>query len=248
MKYNKDEIYVVNQPKHSIVSLVVYDDNIIDEIHSNIIKLNKISDVIFIFPNNKEYKKIDKNKLTSLYCGCAWIDSYDSLNFTIFKILDYCIQIFKVHNTFLLINMRNLKNISNKLFNNIESVNASSMKNPIFKVRNLTADEYRDIYTRKVIENNSIFNKIRKFFGIEDELEEETDDDMFCSYTSDSKVLVYFRATINKLIEFNSKNIYSELFNSLDCRYLFASMTKYLNIEITDSNIEDLNIGKLYES
>lgn len=243
MKYNKDEMYVVNQPKHSIVSLVIFDD-ITDEIHNNLIKLNDMSDVIFIFPSNK-HKRIDKNKLTSLYRGCAWIDSYDSLSFTLFKTLDYCVQIFQAHNTFLLMNMDNLVDIDNKFFDNIKSVNASNMKNPIFKVRNLTADEYRGIYTRKVIENNSVFNRIRKYFGINDEFEEETVDDMFCSYTSESKVLVYFRPIIIKLIEFNNSTVYSELFSSLDCRYLFASMTKYLNIEITDINVENLNIGKL---
>ena len=54
----KDEMYVVNQPRKSIVSLVLFDENITDEIHENIIKLNEISDVIFIF--SREYKRIDK--------------------------------------------------------------------------------------------------------------------------------------------------------------------------------------------
>lgn len=241
---NKDEMYVVNQPKHSIVSLVLFDENITDEIHSNIIKLNEISDIIFIFSG--DYRKINKNKLTSLYNSCAWIESYDNLGFTLFKTLEYCINIFQIHNTFLLMNMCDLNNINSKFFDNINSVNASSITKPIFKTKQLSAEDYKRIYIKKEINNNSLFNKIRKLFKLQGELEEDNDDNMFCSYTSDSKALVYFRPIIIKLIEFNNNNVYSELFNNkIDCRYLLASMTKYLNIETIDCNIEDLNIGKL---
>ena len=244
MKKNKDEMYVINQPRHSIVSLILFDDNITDEIHNNITKLNNISDVIFIFSG--DYKKIDKNKLTSLYNSCAWIESYDNLGFTLFKTLEYCINIFQTHNSFLLINLKDLNNISEKFFDNIESVNASSITKPIFRLKQLSAEDYKRIYMKKEINNDSFLNKIRKLFKLQDELEEDNNDNMFCSYTSDSKALVYFRPTIIKLIEFNNNNIYSELFdNKTDCRYLFASMTKYLNIEIIDCNIEDLKIGKL---
>lgn len=243
-KFNKDEIYVINQPKHSIVSLVLFDEYINEERHSNITKLNEISDVIFIFSG--DYKKINKNKLTSLYNSCGWIESYDNLGFTLFKTLDYCINIFQCHSTFLLMNMFDLININEKFFDNIESVNGSSIVKPIFKLKQLSAEDYKRIYIRKEINNDSFLNKIRKLFKLQDELEEENDDNMFCSYTSDSKALVFIRPTIIKLIEFNNNNIYSELFNNkTDCRYLFASMTKYLNIEIIDCNIEDLKIGKL---
>lgn len=243
-KFNKDEMYVINQPKHSIVSLVLFDENITDEIHKNITRLNNISDVIFIFSG--DYKKINKNKLTSLYNSCAWIESYDNLGFTLFKTLEYCINIFQLHNTYLILNLKDLNNISEKFFDNIESVNASSITKPIFKLKQLSAEDYKRIYMKKEINNDSFLNKIRKLFKLQDELEEDNDDNMFCSYTSYSKALVYFRPTIIKLIEFNNNNIYSELFNNkTDCRYLFASMTKYLNIEIIDCNIEDLKIGKL---
>lgn len=240
----KDEMYVVNQPRKSIVSLVLFDENITDEIHENIIKLNEISDVIFIF--SREYKRIDKNKLTSLYNGCAWIESYDNLGFTFFKVLDYCVQIFRMHNSFLLINMNNLVGIGDKFFDNIKSVNSSSITKPIFKLRQLSAGDYKQIYTRKEISEDSFLDKVRRFFGVYDELEEENEDNMFCSYTSDSVALVYFRPTILKMIEFNSENVYSELFDNMsDCRYLFASMTKYLNLDIIDCSIENLAIGKL---
>jgi len=237
-------MYVVNQPRKSIVSLVLFDENITDEIHSNINKLNEISDIIFIF--SRDYKKIDKNKLTSLYSGCAWIESYDNLGFTYFKVLNYCIHIFRVHNSFLLMNLCNLVGIDDKFFNNIKSVNSSSIIKPIFKLRQLTADDYKRIYTKKEINGFSFLDKIRRFFGINNELEEDNKDNMFCSYTSDSVALVYFRPIIMKMIEFNNENVYSELFDSvLDCRYLFASMTKYLNLDIIDCSIENLAIGKL---
>ena len=240
----KDEMYVVNQPRKSIVSLVLFDENITDEIHNNIVKLNEISDVIFIF--SKDYKRIDKNKLTSLYGACAWIESYDNLGFTLFKVLSYCVEIFRVHNSFLLMNMCNLVGIDDKFFNNIKSVNSSSITKPIFKLRQLSAEDYKQIYTKKEVGRGSFLDRIRKLFGVGDELENENKDNMFCSYTSDSVALVYFRPIITKMIEFNNNNVYSELFDNMsDCRYLFASMTKYMNLDIKDCSIENLAIGKL---
>ena len=79
---NIDEMYVINQPKHSIVSLVVFNDNITEEIHKNLAKLNDISDIIFIF--SRDQRRINKNKLTSLYNSCGWIESFDNIGFTKF--------------------------------------------------------------------------------------------------------------------------------------------------------------------
>lgn len=240
----KDEMYVVNQPKHSIVSLVVFNSDITDNTHKNIIKLCEMSDVVFIFPKDTD-RRIDRNKLTTLYSGCSWMDSYDNLGFTIFKVLEYCINIFQSHHTYLITSISELSDICSEFFEKVVTVNASNVKDPIYKLTQLSGDEYKNIYTRKIVKNDSFLNKIRKFFGYDDELEEDNDENTFCSYTSESKVLVYFRQTILKLIEFNNSNVYSELFTADDPRYLFASMTKYLGIDIINCSVEDLSIGKL---
>ena len=78
-KPTKEEMYVVNQPRHLMISIILMDYDyypLPDNIHTGLCKLSEISDIVFIFSDSHfDNSKISKEKITTLYQACAFIDS-----------------------------------------------------------------------------------------------------------------------------------------------------------------------------
>lgn len=236
----KNEIYVLNQPQRSIISLVLVDSQLPLEQteHEKIDKLRNFSDVFFIFSDDifSETKKIEKNKFTSLYEACGYIDGGSELCEMYLKTILYCLEIFEHHVGFCIIRLSDLKSVDvDRCENNIVSLTASSVSSPVFKTRRLTSDEFYDIY-KKSNSGNIIFKK------------QQDTTNMYCSYTSESNILFIKRATLGTIIDFwksSSPNKYIDSFSITDPRYFFASIMRYLTIKTIDSEVENLDIGKL---
>lgn len=236
----KDEIYIQRQPKHPIVSLILVDDEtpLTNEQHSNLEELTRLSDVLFIFSDDlfPASRQISKNKFTSLYEGCGWIDGGENLAVSYLKSIQYGLEIFEVSIGFCIIRLSDLRT---KLPDNFESkiinITSSGVSSPIFKIRRLDSTEYFEIYKKY---GSGLFKRNQDI------------ENMYCSYTSDSKIVYFKKQIMRQIVDFwrstgKEENKYITSFTKSDPRYFLASVSKFLGIQIIDSNIEDLDIGKL---
>ena len=230
----KDDIFILHQPTHSVLSIILVNTDfpLTESSHNKISNLVEFSDVFFIFPEKS--RSIRKDKFTSLYEGCGWVESGQSLCETYLKTLLYSLEIFEKHVGFCLYNLSDLDDFNIEVNKNkILELTASSVGSPIFKTRRLGSNEFYEIYKKS---NSGIFSKV------------SDSENMYCSYTSDSKLLYFKRSVAGLYVNFwqsSENNKYIKSFSISDPRYFFASMTKFLTIGTIDSEVEDLNIGTL---
>lgn len=230
LKHMKDEIYILHQPKHSIISIILVNSEfpIQESQHESLSKLIEFSDVFFIFPSS--VKGINKEKFTSLYEGCGWIEEDTRLSETYIRSILYCLEIFECHIGFCISRISDLKPEiidSQKII----SLTGSSLGSPIFKIRKLTSPEFYDIYKET---NSGIFKSSRD------------NSNMYASYTSESPILYFKRSNLNLIVDFwNENNKYTNSFTLSDPRYFFASTCKFLEINVINSDLCDLDIRKL---
>lgn len=259
-KLNQEAVYVLNQPKHIILSVVVVNCSIplIDRIHKDLDKLVKFSDVIFIFCENKfiNNKKINKRKFTSLYQACGFIHSSGNLARTLFTVLEYSKEIFKKHIGITISNLDDI-NFTDTQIKNLIEINGSAVMKPVFKIRRLNSDELFESYGKEFeeyddveLENFKIASFILKLFNKKKEKEDESDTiGMYKCYTSDSRLLYFKNGTINILLNFANdermKNYIDSFIDDLDLRGILSSIIKKLNIDNLNQNIEDLEINNL---
>lgn len=231
-KYMKDEIYILHQPKHSVISIVLIDSEfpVPQEQHESLGKLLRFSDLFFVFP--KSVKGIGKEKFTNLYEGCGWIEEGPGISETYLRTILYSLEIFECHVGFCILRLSDLKlDIIDP--EKIISITGSSISSPIFKTRKLTSQEFYDIYKET---NTGIFKPSQDSFN------------MYASYTSGSPILYFKRSSIGIIIDFwrsSEDNNYIKSFTFQDPRYFFASVCKFLGISTIDSEIYGLDIGKL---
>lgn len=222
----KEEIYIINQPKHSLLSVVVVDCELPlnEKVHENINELRTISDVLFVFSD--QHKNINKKKFTSLYECCGYIESSGNIGRTVIKALVYGKEIFEHHFGYTLGNLSDL--LKGGFTEKLQKVMMSPISQPVFKSKRLSSKEYYEIYGEE-----------RKCFLCN----KENIDNMFCSYTSDSMMIFMRAKTIDVLFDFmNSNKDVIDSFKKTDPRFFIASLIKFLNIEQVDKNLEDLEI------
>lgn len=232
MKKETNEVYIVNQPKKSILSIIFVGKNeypFSESIHNRLYDLSEISDLFFIFHNGGNHG-INEDKFCNLYSGCGWTISSSCLPETFLKIGKYSINIFKSHTGFLILNsVYNVPNIKD-IENNILSINSGGLVEPIFKERRLTSDEFYKIYNNPG-DIGSILSRTSKL------------DKKYSIWTSDSDIIFLRPDTFNRLETLGSE--YFESFSWTDIRYFIASGIKRLMIGNTNCDIKDLEIGKL---
>lgn len=230
--YMKDEIYILHQPKHSILSIILVNSEfpIPEPQHNSLSKLLEFSDVFFIFP--KSIKGIDKEKFTSLYEGCGWIEESLRLPETYLHAILYSLEIFECHVGFC------ISRLSDLILDIIDpqkiiSLTGSSIVSPVFKTRKLTSPEFYNIYKET---NSGIFKT------------KSDSSNMYASYTSESPILYFKRSNLGTIVDFWKSvedNKYINSFTLKDPRYFFASVCKFLGINTLNSDIHDLDIGKI---
>ena len=254
---NQEVVYVLNQPKHIILSVVVVDCQVPlkTSIHNDLDKLIRYSDVIFIFCNDKfsSNKKIDKRKFTSLYQACGFIESSGNLAKTLFTVLEYSKEIFKKHIGITISNLDNI-DITDIQIKNLIEINGSAIMKPVFKIRRLESNELFEIYERDIESEEieakfKITTSILNFIDRKNKIITEDNYGMFKCYTSDSKLLYFKNGTINLILNFvnnpESTNYINSFENELDIRSVLSSIIKKLGIDNLNQNIEDLEINNL---
>lgn len=259
-KIEKNEMYVINQPKHLLLSIVLMDYEhypLPEEIHNSLCRLSEVSDIIFVFSDEYfDNTGIHKDKITSLYQGCAFIDGKENLSRTIFKALLYDKEIFNKHIGITISRCQDLYGTSEKLFSNLEKINQSRVVKPIFNIYRLSSEEIYQFYCnleevgKRRLENcylDFISNFICDPFLVSGKQEIDC---RYCTWGSRSKVLYFRNTTINIFLEqlINQESEFYEFidtFTDKDPRYLFSGLIKKNGIDCLDYNIEDLEVDKL---
>lgn len=249
---NMHEVYVLQQPKHHIFSLIVVDDvksALPQKIHDAILRLAEISDIGFVF-NFKKFpnsKNIDIAKFSSLYeAKCLIVGDDDYMSLDIMKMLSYCINIFDstiVHSGFTISRLEDMALLTDVDFNNLSLINGSTIVRPIYKSRRLTSSEYWRIYSTDFIEEKSSFRKIfdrivQKVvpsFGIIG-----SNCRKFSRWHTDSPILYYRKPTISSMLGTNTEDL--KTFIELDPRYMFASLDKMMGNPCLNMNFSEVSI------
>lgn len=254
MEEFKDRMYVVEQPKHTIVSLV-YAKELIDkpltkEEFNFFTKLADKTDVIYIFPQSP-LSKIDCRKFTSLYCGCGYAIINENLLTTFMFVLQYVNRVFEKHMTYLYLrNPHNVPPNPDKFFSNLEQVNMSSIASIICEIVRLGPDELYQLYVRRPEEITRI--KIGKFWNKEDvTLYSSSKYNIYTRYSVLGDNIVFRAGHINVLINnyLNDPDFldYFKTFTDSETvkffigSYIKASGTSHLNKSIENFNIGNLN-------
>ena len=229
---NRNAIYVEEQPKHSIASIVVVNDPLISEtVHKNLDMLTKTTDLIFIF--NENYKgDIIIPKLVRLYTGCSYIcgDKGTTLSQTLMDVFDYCNEVFNKHHAFLITDTTKLDvtKVDDDFLDLVNRVTLSEITKPIFEKTRLTTDELREIY---------ISPKKSWFRGNED-----INIRSFSTHRSTSPIMYIRKDTIEKFMTLfrDKRDIVANLFIESDVSYFLTSMLVRSGFDIISQNINEV--------
>lgn len=244
------KVCVISQPKRTILSILVIDEDmvkfpILPKIHNDIPKIEEYSDVFFLFSGN--FEKIDPEKFTSLYGGCGYlVDDAKDINSSLFQVLQYGKEIFETHLTYTIWKFDEISRVNNmsRLCENLQKFNMSDLKWPVFKIRRLGPSELCDIYMRSDGEKEErVKNFLELLYKIWYKDDKGNGINKHSTYTSNSVCLIFKRDSILKLLEaWNEEKEWIDTFTWADYRYLFASLSKHLSIQVQDNDIETLEL------
>lgn len=219
---DKDGVFLISQPKHKTSSIVVVGNEFplsLDK-HENIDRLSEVSDIIFVFSSNSfnNHLSIDKDKFTSLYNGCGWVDYNEFISESVMKVLYYDREIFNDHLGFIITSTWNL---SNYVFNPKEYLRilGSSLQLPILSIKRRDNIELFETYSKL-----SIFSR--------------NEYDKFFKYKSQSNILFFRKPIVDLFLNHWTENEdYFKTFTDIDCNNMFASLIKYLNLSNIDKTL-----------
>lgn len=237
---NKEQMYVINQPKHLTSTIIVVGDEfpLREEVHNDIEKLCEISDVLFMFAPSRftHQEDINFDKFASLYRSCAWVESGASLGRTLMYMVDYDREIFETHRSTLILNSWDLGDIDT---DKIMSLVSSSISKPIVKIERLKSDEFYEIYKEEEY-SNPILNYLKPRTDV---LEKA-----FCSYKAISDLVFLRSNTIDTILSFYDNREddfpkkYVKSFTGDDIKYLLGSLIKYLGLDYFDANYKNIKL------
>ena len=228
-------MYIQRQPSHILLSIIKVSENpeISNVIHEVLFELEKISDIIFIFP---ERAFLSKRKFTSLYQGCGWT-SYTNLPETFVDILRYDKEIFEGHTGILYANLEDLGKTMISDIPRLPLILGSTVVSAVFEYSRLGTKEFKEIYELK--EPTKISEIIMMWLTSE---RDEDTSGMYCIYKSTSPIMLFPKpALIDKILEGATKD-YLETFRDFDLHYLLASLSVKVGIKILNKNFNELGI------
>ena len=231
----KDEVYVINQPKHAIMSLVFidpnssnkYESNFMSTNHENILKLAENTDVMFIFKN---INGINPDVFSKVYGACSWIISEKNLARTFIKAIAYSIIIFKKLSGFLTLDVSdNFGKINIDLLNEVAG---SAVSWPIFEAKHLNSDEMFEIYKTENT-STSVWNWFK----------DSTPEREYTTWKMVSNV-AFFRPSLFEKLD-SLEDEYVDSFTWDHIRYFLASACEYLGIKRIDHDMFYLNVNRI---
>jgi hypothetical protein len=239
-KVKTNEVYVVNQPKHAIMTFMFIDpkEELLYSCHELILKFSENTDVIFIFKN---INGIDPDAFAKVYGGCSWIVSDKNLTKTFIKTLTYAIIIFKDPVGFLTFDIADYRlncyySVNSMEISKLEQVAASSISWPIFEASHLSGDEMYEIYSRNNKSEDNNFISFPWTKPVEKRREYTTW--KMTSFTA------FFRPSLFEKLNTLSDD-YIESFTWNNIKYFLASACEYLGMKRINYDIFSLNVNKL---
>ena len=236
-RIKKDEVYVVNQPKHSIMSFVFVDptrrgknlNSFMSNSHDTTLELAEETDVMFIFKN---IEGIDPDVFSKLYGASSWIITKGNLARTYIKALSYAIIIFKDPVGFLTWDTADFEYrlIDMEL---IRAVAGSSLSWPIFKAKHLDSDEMYNIYAKD--------NTLRPWWTWGQKINKP--DREYTTWKMTSNVAFFRPSLFSKLSTLSEEYIDSFTWDHI--RYFLGSACEYLGVKRLGYSLNELNINKI---
>lgn len=270
MNYN--EVYVINQPEHTILSIIVMDTKfpLTEVSHSYIEKLQKFSDTCFLFSDKLfESKNVNKKKFTSLYDGNCFISAQgNSILPMVLKALNYSIEIFKKHNSFLIFNLSDFEKYSEEEFGkfreNTIKINSSGVMHPILRIKKLNNEELFEYYNEETRDyNEQSGNRFLDFFAsgssyigkklclnyftesFASKDVPENNKNIYSSWKTNSIVQFFKRDTILKFIDFLENNPgFIDTFEGWGIDMIFSTLVRRLKLKNHNNGIEELDLGE----
>ena len=260
----KDEIFILNQPKRLMFSVIVVDlpltKPLDDKVHDNLGWLTSYSDIFFIFPESHfpEQSKIDKRKFTSLYNGCGYTECSSKLiGRNIIKTLLYDVEILcntKNHLGTTISRLSDLSIVSEKQFENLLNIISSGISRPIYTERRLSSSELFDIYSLEDIKSDpsvqnlsgrSIFRTIIKALHLKRDSIDSLG--MYSTWHSNSPYLFFPKSSINSILRYRDLdkpgfNKWVDTFINSDPRYLLASLVNTCGLEILNMETDKVKL------
>jgi hypothetical protein len=258
MEKEKKYVWVVKQPSHSIVSFVRFtkvDGPIEPHAFCFLEELSKKSDIIFIFPSGSELL-VDRQKLTSLYNGCAYTtENNDDVVNTILFAIQYVNRVFQRHLSYILFkDLQSFPEKEERFFHNLDQFNMSNSLSAVCEVERLSPDRLYDIY--RIRESDKVIVKIpwwKRLHG-ESKTREEIRTNIFNLYAKYEVIsgTIFFKVGhINALLDSYEKDDrwlanYSLTFGQSDnWNLFFGSYIKMSGTALLNKDIEKFNIGNL---
>lgn len=237
---NKEQVYVINQPKHITSTIIVLGDifPLPEDAHNDIEKLCDISDVLFIYaPTHFTHQEeINFNRFSSLYKSCAWIESGSCLGSTLLHMIEYDQEIFGCHRNTIIMNSSKLGNID---IDKLISISSSPLNRPILEIERLSSEEFYEIYSEEEY-TNPILNYLKP--------KREALERAFCSYKVTSDLAMFREDTLNTILKFYDNpedefpKQYVRTFTEDNIMYMLGSLIKYIGIDYLDRNYKDIKL------
>ncbi len=215
---NQNEIYLIEQPKKTIITLLFFDEKSYDigkEVHDNIFRLTEQSDTIIIFPQKSTIYDLDK--IASLYGAIGWIIG-ESTTETLMKCLKYDGLIFKIHTTAVITTLSKLKNQEITTLTPYQG----EVQWPVLNIKRMDYYELKEIYTLPK----------RKWWQIKKQ--EEKGNNKFAAYKCTSNIVILKTSIILQLYEDYTEEKLKNWMNTFtfnDPTYLISAWIKKKNIK-----------------
>lgn len=251
---NKNSVYVINQPKHLLITFIKIDkwSEIDEDIHNKIDLLQGVSDIMFIFDPDV-VSTIDPFKFTELYQSASFIVSEGNLHETLFEAFLYTKEVYESHISYIVTDINKLGSIKlgKDELDNIERIHISALQNPICKVSRSSCYELKNIYTINKEGDERKFNIFKK-----SDNENLNNNGRYYTWRCKSSLVFVRKTTIDTILkeyEIDKDNPSSKIMSILDSFKdytdlgdMLASYLKRLGVEILDGNIDTLKgVGDL---
>lgn len=250
---NYDEFYVNRQPEHTILSIIIMDTDypLNKSCHGRIEELQRWSDTCFIFSDNtyEQSKGVNKKKFISLYDGNCFISCSNSgmLLKTIFKSLEYSIEIFQKHNSYVVFRMSSLECLSDDDFKKFQDnsiiVNQANLVNPFLSINRLDAIDYYEFYKVSQVKRGFLEEKLCLHYLTDlfsgNNLEEEDREFMYASWITKSPTIFFKKDIARTFLNFLQDNPeFIGTFGIDRVDLIFPSLIERLRIKYHNYGIE----------
>lgn len=230
---NKNAMYVIEQPKHSIASIISMNSDfpICKNTHDNIRKLGEFTDLIFVFPEVP--RGVDIEKFTTLYQGSSYlVGNSKSLAIPTKISIQYCVEVFNKHVAFLMTSMRALEYKQLDLnIQSIQEITASpDTRRPILEIVESDENALSEIYMYEE----------KRFFDTHDKIGRK-----YSSFYTPSPIIYFKALTLKNLMELCTDE-FLETFTEPDLSFMWASSIIRKGIGHTNSDLLKVKINDIY--